>query len=268
MHLTHIKYKPTKRIEKNFKITEVTENLEIPTENVDFQKIYSKTNKLSDELGFDMFIEFDDSIVYGFDFLYKGKKMILPELNPTAIFYSNALMFHRNLIATREKLYEKSPTYKDLNRQVDEKDFAFFFQFATNCIINLQSTLESFANRQIPTDHIFLDKNEVKFEPSVFHKIDKALPEIMGKRFKSKFKRDNLIVRLIIELRNEIIHIEPIKENTNTQYKLTYRKLISFDYTKAILAVKNLINFYEPNLIEECSCGKEYYYNFEIREKG
>lgn len=150
---------------------------------------------------------------------------------------------------------------------MDEKTFAFFFQFAANCIINLQSALESFANRQIPEDHSFIDKNGYKFEPSVFHKIDKALPEIKGKRFKSKFKRENLIVRLLIELRNEIIHLEPIKENTNTQYKTTYRKLIKFDYTNAILAVKELINFYEPDLIEECPCGKEYFYKLETRDK-
>lgn len=267
MHLTHIKFKPTKSIGKNFSIKEATKDIELPTDSKNFQKLYTTTDKLSDELGFDMFLEFEDSIVFGFDFLYKGKKMILPELNPTSIFFSNALMFHRNLIFTRENLYEKSPTYKELHKPIDQKIFAFFFQFSSNCLINLQSALESFANRHIPHDYIFTDKNGDKFDPSVFHKIDKALPVIKGKKFKSKFKRDNLIIRLVIELRNEIIHLEPINENTNTQYKETYRKLIKFDYTKAILAVKNLINFYEPDLIEECNCGKEYFYDLEVRDK-
>lgn len=258
MHLTHIKYKPTEKIEKKVSIKQVTDNLDTPPESRKIQKQYSTTDKLSDDLGFDMFLEFEDSMVYGFDFLHKGEKLIQLELNPTSIFYSNAVMFHRNLISTRESLYKESPTYKDLSKQMDEKTFAFFFQFAANCIINLQSALESFANRQIPEDHSFIDKNGCKFEPSVFHKIDKALPEIKGKRFKSKFKRENLIVRLLIEL---------IKENTNTQYKTTYRKLIKFDYTNAILAVKQLINFYEPDLIEECPCGKEYFYKLETRNR-
>ncbi|AVR46042.1 hypothetical protein C7S20_12690 [Christiangramia fulva] len=267
MHLTHIKYKPTKKYEKKIDIQEVSKDIESPTGSKEIQKQYSKTDKLSDELGFDMFLEFDNSVVFGFDFLHKGKKLIQLELNPTSIFYSNAVMFHRNLIFKRENLFKKSPTFRNLRKEIDEKDFAFFFQFAANCIINLQSAIESFANRQIPEDHPFLDKNGDKFEPSVFHKIDKALPEIKGKKFKSKFKRDNLIIRLLIELRNEIIHLKPIEENTNTQYKSTYRKLIKFDYTRAILAVKKMINFYEPELIEECPCGKEYFYDLEIRDK-
>ena len=27
------------------------------------------------------------------------------------------------------------------------------------------------------------------------------------------------------------------------------------------MAVKTFVNFYEPNLIEECSCGIEYYFD-------
>src|SRR5690606_38603879 len=120
--------------------------------------------------------------------------------------------------------------------------FGNFFQLASNCIINLQATVESFANRVIPDDYPFEDTNGTTFYPSIIDKLNIALPEIKGKRFRTKFKKDNYTVRQIIELRNAIVHLKPA-EDTNTGYKILYRKLISFNYAKAISAVRNFINF-------------------------
>ena len=269
MHFTHIKLKPTKRINKDFNMVDAMKDIKLsnlPRESEKARNKLYKTNKLSDELEWDLFIEFEDSIVYAFDYLEGKKKIIIPELNPTTIFYSNAIMFYRNLQESRRILIEESPTLKDLNKLIDPKIFGTFFQFASNCLINLQSTIESFANRQIPENY-FTKENGEEYDVSIFHKIDTVLPDLKGKRFKTKFKRDNFRVRKIIELRNEIIHLKPVKENTNTQYKKIYRKIIKFDFIAGILAVKNFVNFYEPELIEECICGKEYYYDLEVKEK-
>jgi hypothetical protein len=266
MHFTHIKIKPTKKITKNFSLNDAVKDIEIPEESKQLSKTFNKTRKLSDEFGYDLMLELDDSIIYAFDFLIGKKKIIIPELNPTTIFYSNAVMFHRSLMESKKRLLDKSPSYKELNNPIDPKIFAFFFQFATNCLISLQSTVESFANKQIPENYFINEKGD-EYDVSIFHKIDTVLPIIKEKKFKREFKRDNFRVRKVIELRNEIIHLKPIKETTNTQYKETYRKMIKFDFPSAILAVKNFVNFYEPELIEECPCGKEYYYDLEIKEK-
>lgn len=259
MHLTHIKLKPTRKIETNFNPADIGKDIEIPKESVDIAKKYQKTNQYNDD--YDLLMAFDDHLIYGFDFIKDKEKFLIPEINPTTIFYSNAVMSHRKLIISREELFKKSPTIKNYNKSINPNHFGSFFQLASNCIINLQSTLESFANRQIPEDRKFFDKNEDEFDPSVFHKIDKILPEIYNKRFKSSYKKDNFIVRKIIELRNEIIHLKPIKENTNTKYKDVYRRLLKFDFTRAIIAVRKLVNFYESNLIEDCECEKELYYD-------
>jgi len=208
-----------------------------------------------------MYIMFEDSIIYGFDYLHKKDKIIIPEINPVTIFYSNALMSHRKLIDFRENLYNNSPTLKNQKKPIDTSLFANFFQLASNCLINLQSTLESFANRLIPENYPFIDKNGDSFEPSIFHKLDTALPKIKNIRFKSKYKRDNKRIRDLIELRNDLIHLEPIKEDMMVKYKDFYRRMLKFDYTQAISSVEKYVNFYEPNLIESCSCGKEFYYN-------
>lgn len=267
MHLTHIKLKPTTKIELDFDTSEIGKGVESPKSAIEESKKYLKSNKHSDFYDKDLMLVFDRQLVYAFDYAIGKDKLLIPELNPTTIFYSNAVMSHRRLISFKKDLFEKSPTVKNFNKPINPNLFGNFFQLASNCIVNLQAALESFANRQIPDKHPFLDINGEVFEPSIFHKLDKALPDIKGKRFKSKFKKHNYRVRKIIELRNEIIHLEPIEKTTNTKYKITYRRLLAFDYSEAIISVEKLINFYEPDLIEKCECEKELFYEIEERFK-
>lgn len=261
MDFIHIKLKPTKRINTDFNPADIGKDIEIPKESQELAKNYIKSTKLSDELDMDLMILFEDNIIYGFDFLQNNNKFLIPEINPTTIFYSNAVMSHKKLVSFREELFQKSPTVNDYKNTINPNTFGNFFQLATNCLTNLQSALESFANRQIPDDYIFNDVNGDEYVPSVFHKLDSALPKIHNSRFKSKFKKENYTIRKLIELRNEIVHLKPIEKKTNTQYKIVYRRLLKFDYTRAIKAVRALINFYEPNLIEECECGRKLFYD-------
>ena len=261
MNFTHIKLKPTKKIKTDFNPAEVSKDVEIPKESIKFAKDYQKSNKLSDDYDKEVMLLFENEMIFGFDYLYKKEKLLIPEINPTTIFYANAVMSHKKMIEFRQKLFDNSPTVKNYQKTINPNLFGNFFQLATNCLTNLQSALESFANRQIPDNYEFIDSNGDEYEPSVFHKLDSALPKIHSKRFKSKFKKDNYWIRQAIELRNQIVHLKPIEKDANTQYKIVYRKLLKFDYTRVINSVRNLINFYEPNLIEECECGKELFYD-------
>lgn len=199
-------------------------------------------------------------LFFGFDHLYKNEKIIIPEINPVTIFFSNAIMSHRLLIHYKEKLIQNSPSVKKFGGKVDPKDFGNFFQVASNVIINLQATIESFANRLIPIDREFLDVNGKQFDPSLFHKINVVLPEIKEEKFKSKFGKQTNFIRQLIELRNEIIHLKPAGDE-NSAYKEVYRRMINFKFTETIFAVRSFVDFYEFGLIEECECGKEFFYN-------
>ena len=268
MHFTHIRLKPTKRIQTNFDIVEATKDLPIPPESKEFAKEYLNSKKTSDQFDFDLMLVYEREFIYGFDYKVGEDKIIIPEINPVTIFYSNAIMSHRKLQHTREELFKESPTVKNYAKPIDPSKFGYFFKLASNCIINLQSALESFANRIIPAEYEFLDKNGYNFKPSVLHKIYKTIPEIENKKFKKKSGKENNILKLIIELRNDIIHLKPADEITNTKYKDVYKRLIRFNFTKAIIAVRNYINFYELDLIEECPCGKEFFYEIhEISKK-
>ena len=265
-HFTHINLKPTKKHEISFNPLDLAKDIDIPKESIEFAKEYQLSKKISDEYEQDLMIGLENEIIYGFDYLHNNDKIIIPELNPIMIFFSNAVMSHRKLIEFREELLNNSPTVKNYKKNgIDANRFGNFFRMASNCIINLQTTLESFANRLIPDDHQYLDKKGNMFDPTIFDKLDKALPEIKKRRFKSAFKKQNILIRDLIELRNKIIHLKPAHQKTNTKYKVVYRMLLSFKYTETINAVENFINFYEPNLIEKCNCGKEFY--FDVLEK-
>ncbi|CAL2101672.1 conserved protein of unknown function [Tenacibaculum sp. 190130A14a] len=267
MHLTHIKFKPTKRHKLNFHPKEL-DDTKMSKESKDFAEKIISSKKTVDQFDQDLIIMFENEVIYGFD-LYNGKdKIIIPEINPVTIFYSNAIMSYRNLILKKDSLLNESPTLNNFNIPIDPNKFGHFFQLASNCIINLQSALESFANRSIPEDYEFKNKDGKKFKPSLGHKLNKTVPELNQNYFKRVYPKENNIIRRLIGLRNEIIHLKPAEEKTNTKYKEVYRRLIGFEFLGAIRAVKKFINFYESNLIEECTCGKEYFYDFSIVDKG
>ncbi|HJR99960.1 MAG TPA: hypothetical protein VJ780_03405, partial [Flavobacterium sp.] len=135
---------------------------------------------------------------------------------------------------------------------------AMYFQLTINCIINLQATLESFANRIIPEDYLYLNKFGDPVQRTVTYKLNTVIPIIKKIDFQQrKHRKYNICIDKLIQLRNDIIHLKPTQK-TNTAYKHVYRDLLNFDYQKAILSVKTFINFYEPNLIEECACGNNY----------
>ncbi|CAM3410621.1 hypothetical protein [Aequorivita lipolytica] len=268
MHLTHTKLKPTTNIDIDFNPSEVIKDIVIPEESQKIITEVENSKKTSDQYGYDLMILFDDNIVFGFDVFHFGKKIVLPELNPVTIFYSNAVMSHKNLVASQNTLIEDSPTLKNHRKLVDPKKFGFFFQLATNCIINLQATIETYANSIITDDYQPIDKNgEPMKKLTLDYKINTAIPEIKKDKFKRVNRKDDNIIRRIICLRNDIIHLKPSPEKTNTKYKDLYQRLIKFDYTTAIFAVRNFVNFYDSGLIEECSCGKEYYYDLNIIDK-
>lgn len=260
--LPHIRFKPTIKQKIDFNPNELKMTI-VPEESKVWQKNYQKSNELNDG---SVILILEDNIVFGFDFLYKNEKFIAQEINPVTIFYSNAVMCHRLLVDTRNKLIANSPKLKGShNVDTQPSDFSNFFQVAVNMIINLQATIESFANRLIPKEYSFIDISGNPFEPSIMHKINTTLPELKDRKFKTDHGKHNNYLRQLIELRNEIVHLKPAGD-TNSAYKEVYRRLINFKYIETLQAIKLFIDFYEQGLIEECPCQKEYFYSINIFE--
>lgn len=260
--MVHIKLKPTQRIKADFNVSEVTDSVEITQESKDFAKEYMSSNLLAEDYGMDIVLFLENEIIYGFDYLFNGQKIVIPEINPVLIFYSNAIMSHKNLNQCRTVLLENSPTVQNLQTKLDSKLFGKYFQLAANCIINSQATIENFINNSIPDNfEIFSNNGKVIKRPNIHDKIDYGIVKIYEKSFEENHEKEYQLVKELIDIRNDIIHLKPDKEITNTKYKNLFRRVIDFNFEDGILAVKCFINFYSPNLIEECPCGKEYYYD-------
>jgi len=258
----HIVLKATKRITTTSNISKVKNEVELPEKSKKFINEYMTTDKLSDELDKDLALVFENDIIFGFDYLHNGKKLVIPEINPILIFYSNALMSLKLLYRYKENLLSKSQDAKNLKGKVDFKVFGDFFQFAVNTIINLQVTFETFLNYVIQEDYVYLSTNgKVIKRPTIYDKIDIAVVDIKGKSFQKNFEVSYTIIKELIQLRNDIIHLKPIVGQTNTRYKKLFRRVIDFEYQLSAEAIAEYLNYYEPELVENCPCGKDFYFD-------
>lgn len=258
----HTRLKPTREIKIDFHPSEL-DNIIVPEESKVKAKEYLASKKLAED---DIMIMLDDKVIFGYDYLYQDKKLILPEVNPVTVFYSNAVMSYGMLENYKEILLTESSEAGKVGKVVNLNHSGTFFQLAVNCIINLQAALESFANRTIPENYLFLDKTGNTIQPTVSHKLYNTIPKIKNIDFRQgKFKKYNKCIDCLIQLRNDIIHLKPAKQ-TNTGYKGIYRNLLDFEFQKTITSVKMFINFYEPDLIEECLCGQDFFFDTVLKQ--
>lgn len=88
-------------------------------------------------------------------------------------------------------------------------------------------------------------------------KITKVLEEVTGKNYSTKYSREYNYITNLKRFRDAIIHT---KKNTKgrTPYEHLFRESFAFKYEPTLHAVRDFINFYSPNLIEECDCGKDF----------
>lgn len=258
----HIKLKPNKQFEINFNPNDLNDEI-VPEESKKISKNYMVSKKLAEDENYDLMLMFENHVAYGFDYLHEKTKKIIVEINPATIFYANSIMSHGNLNHYKELLLSQSQDILNLKNKSEPLNLThsgIYFQLAINCVINLQATLESYANSVIPENYPYLDKSGNPVNKTVTYKLYNALPKVKEIDFQQrKNKKYNITIDKLIKLRNDIIHLKPVS-NTNTGYKSVYRDLLNFDFAKALLSVKTFINFYEPNLLEECTCGNEFYF--------
>lgn len=260
--MAHVKLKASKEFPIDFHPNDLN-NIDIPLESKEKMNKYLSNRNLSDQEDDDIMLMFENRVIFGFDYIHERTKRIMIEINPITIFYANSVMSYKPLKYYKEILIEQSKDVNNWGRKsepINLSHSSMFFQLAINCIINLQATLESFANAVIPLNYPYLDKNGKPTARTVKYKINVAIPRTKGFSFQqNKNRKYNNAIDKLIEIRNDIIHLKP-ESGTNTSYKNIYRELLIFDYTKTILSVKTFINFYEPNLLEECECGKDLYF--------
>lgn len=255
--MSHIGLKFNTEIKIDYDLTKTISDIKLSDESKKIIDDYSKSDRLAEEYDYDLILQTTDSLIFGFEFINDGEKLMIPEINPVTIYFSNAVMSNNKIHYYKKILIDKAQ--KGI---IQPHSFGNYFQLSFNCIINLQSAIETLVNKLIQeNEYYFYDSNRRARNGNIHDKIDIALPEISHKNFENDFEDEYLDIKNLIRIRNQMIHLKPDVENTNTKYKIPYRKIIEFNFGKTIESAKKFINYYQPNLIEECDCGSELYFD-------
>ncbi|WP_454059258.1 hypothetical protein [Elizabethkingia ursingii] len=261
--MSHINIKLTKEIKIDSNLIEKIKSIKLPKKSRKLLSDYSSSKKFAEEYEYDLLIQTDDSLILGFEFTNNGERLMIPEINPITIYFSNAIMSNIKIQDYKKELIKNAQ-----RGIIQTHSIGNYFQLSFNCIINLQSSIETLMNKLIQENrYSFYDKKGNIKRGNIHDKIDIALPEISGKKFENDYKNEYVDIKHLIQIRNQIIHLKPDKEITNSKYKISYRNIIEFNFDKTIESFKKFINYYEPNLIEECNCKQELYFDIIKKNK-
>lgn len=106
--MAHIGLKPSLEVKLDFDIKKSIETSEHSKESLEMLKSYQESNKYADDYDRDLLLITKDSIITAFDYMYKGQKLTMPEINPVTIYYSNAMMSNYLIEKYKKILLEKS----------------------------------------------------------------------------------------------------------------------------------------------------------------
>ena len=91
----------------------------------------------------------DNRIIQGFLYVHNGNPLVIPEPEPSILYFINASRHIDKIISIRTQLFESIGLEKVI--QADQL-FSEFFLLGTNFAINLYSSIEAFNNSIVPND--------------------------------------------------------------------------------------------------------------------
>lgn len=208
-----------------------------------------------------------NEIIYGFKYNSINSTYFIPEPNPIVIYFETARFNYRQISNLKDKLFEelnllKPNAYKTLD------NFHVFFIHASISATFMFNAIEAFINGLIPKDYKYSKVLERKTEVyDVFQiqkylqfeeKIKNVVPEIKNNSFhvQHSHKYDKIIK--LKDFRDEIVHTKSYSDPKSNYYQKLYSTSLDFDYKNTLLAVRDFINYYEPNLIQECKCDNDW----------
>lgn len=223
-----------------------------------------QTNKVSLKDKVPHLLTSEQKFIQGFFYELNSIKYPIPEPNPIVIYFSNAQGFLNVINEEREKLFNELTTQNFDIGNILNHMFGFY-----GCVVNFSSSLfdalEAFVNSKIPKDYKCdnprrrgkqMNKYEVIRYTPFEEKVKTIMTDIFnGKNFPSEKSHVFENVMKLKKLRDNITHAKADLDFEVNYYQKLFTDTLDFDYSKAIESAKELINFYEPNLIETCDCG-------------
>lgn len=196
-----------------------------------------------------------------------GTICTIPLANPVLIYFNSAQANLRNIDYAKKELLKQ---FKDSNDTINENSLHLFYNFfglTSGFIVLLMTALEAFINQKLKVNEQY-EKSEGKKFIKVYdhHQIQRWVPfeekitEILnkqtGKNFSKHYPPRQIHIDNLKNLRDDIIHTK--KGAAYDNYTDLFKKSLSFKFNDAIEAVRDFINYYEPNLIEPCPCNSDF----------
>mgnify|MGYP003402744153 FL=1 len=209
-----------------------------------------------------------NNILQTFKYVQNNKIFLIPEPDPIIIYFDTARSFHKTINKKKTDLFSKLSNH-DKNFVSVNGNFYWYFSTVCNYIIFQFLSIEAFINKSIPKDFVYnksiqnkrtevYDSYQIQRNIEFLEKIKIVLPQVTGKNFVKEFSHKYELIKKLKEFRDEIIHTKSFNGKSSPNfYEDLYVTSLDFEFDKTLLAAKDFINYYQPNLIEECNCGKE-----------
>jgi len=200
----------------------------------------------------------DKNVTQGFIYLKDKKPIAIPEPEPSILYFTNAENKLIHLLDFQKKIIE-SKQFDNFNEL--SHTFFEFFQMSSDFIINLFTSIEAFNNSLIPDDFNIkikrktFDKFQAQKSIDFLTKVKKVVPSIEKKSYFKDYPKDYDFLLKFKKLRDNVVHTKNLQSGFPASYRELYVSYIDFDFEKSYELVKNYMNYYKDNWIENCNCG-------------
>lgn len=251
-----------KHIKKRF-LFEVEQKIEDDDSSIIFIDELNKKNT-SNLIGKKVILQLGDKSIYGSFFKIKNEFVTIPIPDFTLIYFDQAQLRLALIEEKKKELVKKIGAKKSLDESNIGEIYSFF-GLVSGFIIYLFTSMESFINHQIPPESNYFEIKKrqtlyYNFKQIQFLSFDKKIKEVMpfftGKNFFQRQTQATQDIEDLKEFRDSIIHTKS-SDNIELYYELI-KKTLSFKYNQKLKAVSSYMNFYKPNYIKECNCGKDF----------
>lgn len=196
----------------------------------------------------------------------KGHLYVFPEPDPTLIFFSSSQYFKRLVEVKKAKLLPKVNIQKLSPFEIETElihEIFDYYSAVSGFIIFLYTSFESFNNSLFKPGFTYLSKKGERMDNYIVQssldldeKIKKAIPLATGKDFYKDYGDKNRFIGNLELFRNDIIHTK--SNNSHIQHDSLIKKSLTFNYNGTLEFIAKYMNFYKPNYIFECDCGKNH----------
>lgn len=238
-------------------------NFENPVNKEEIDAAVGKKYKYSELKDFDVFIIYEEQTVRCFTYNDQGNACAVPIADPVLLYFNMA----QNLLRA---VQDQKKNFLTLFRTEDsatisENAMSAFYQYfgsASSLIIMAMTSVEAFINRLLPeTIEIPGQKcTEVytKEQAQRWLRFDQKLTIIRkttGKDFTKNVSYAHF--NNVKDFRDQIVHTK-VGERGYELYSDLYKKALNFKYNEGLFAIRDFINLYTPELVEDCPCGKDF----------